>query len=185
MLILKSASPRRQQILEGLKLNFKVEPSHINEDLREQESPLSYLERVTIAKIEVEKCKVDSVYISSDTIVVLENEILGKPKDFQEGMKILSLLAGKSHSVYSGLGIWKNGKVIFDYDETSVEFKRWGREDIENYLNQYKPYDKAGAYGVQDERGPVLEYKGSYSNVLGFPLRKFYQHFALWKEFLS
>ena len=71
MLILKSASPRRQQILKGLKLNFKVEPSHINEDLKEKESPLSYLERVTIAKLEIEKCKIETVYISSDTIVVL------------------------------------------------------------------------------------------------------------------
>ncbi|HRG73301.1 MAG TPA: Maf family protein, partial [Leptospiraceae bacterium] len=79
MLILKSASPRRQQILKDLRLTFGVEPSHVDEDVRVGESPLSYLKRVTIAKLELEKAKSEEVYISSDTIVVLNEQILGKP----------------------------------------------------------------------------------------------------------
>lgn len=185
MLILKSASPRRQQILKSLRLNFEVEPSHSNEDSLEGEDPLSYLKRVTIAKLEIEKCYSNNLYISSDTIVVLEGGILGKPRDFTEGRRILSHLSGKIHSVYSGIGIAKEGKIIFDYDETKVEFKNWNNQEIEGYLEAHKPYDKAGAYGIQDEGGPVLGFKGSYSNVLGFPIRKFYQHFGIWKEFLS
>lgn len=185
MLILKSASPRRQQILKDLKLKFLAEPSHINEDARIKESPLSYLQRVTIAKLELEKAKSGKVYISSDTIVVLENQILGKPVNFTEGMEILARLSGKAHTVYSGIGIAKKGEVFYDYDETTVEFKPWGKEEIAVYLNECKPYDKAGSYGIQDEKSPVLRFTGSYSNVLGFPLRKFYQHFSIWKEFLS
>ncbi len=185
MLILKSASPRRQQILKDLKLNFQVSPAHVNEDLQAEEPPLSYLKRVTLAKLEIDKAEMEKVYISSDTIVVLENEILGKPADFYEGAKILTRLSGKSHSVYSGLAILNQGNTIFDYDETTVEFKAWDKKEIEQYLNEYRPYDKAGSYGIQDENGPVLKFKGSYSNVLGFPIRKFYQHFFMWKEFLS
>ena len=185
MLILKSASPRRQQILKDLRLQFRVEPSQVDEDVRVGEPPLSYLKRVTIAKLELEKAKSEEIYISSDTIVVLDEQILGKPTDFAEGKEILSCLSGKIHSVYSGLGILTKGEVLFDYDETRVEFKPWGKEEIAVYLNECKPYDKAGSYGIQDEKSPVLRFTGSYSNVLGFPLRKFYQHFSIWKEFLS
>ena len=103
MLILKSASPRRKQILENLKLTFQVDPSSANEDVRENEPPLEYLKRVTIAKLELEKSQPENVYISSDTMVVLGSRILAKPRDFAEGVEILSFLSGKTHSVYSGL----------------------------------------------------------------------------------
>ena len=74
---------------------------------------------------------------------------------------------------------------MYDFDETKVEFKSWGVKEFQQYLENCKPFDKAGAYGIQDENGPVLSFKGSYSNVMGFPLRKFYQHYGIWKEFLS
>ena len=185
MLILKSASPRRKQVFENLKLQFQVEPSHIDENTRDKEIPLDYLRRVTIAKLDTEKSNLENVYVSSDTIVVLDNRILAKPKDFAEGMKILSFLSGKIHSVYSGLAIWKAGQVFYDFDETKVEFKVLGELEIRNYLEEAKPYDKAGAYGIQDVGTPVSSYIGSYTNVLGFPIRKFYQFFRVWEEFLS
>ena len=191
MLILKSASPRRKQVFENLKLQFQVEPSHIDENTRDKEIPLDYLRRVTIAKLDTEKSNLENVYVSSDTIVVLDNRILAKPKDFAEGMKILSFLSGKIHSVYSGLAIWKAGQVFYDFDETKVEFKVLGEleilkeADIRKYLEEAKPYDKAGAYGIQDAGTPVSNYIGSYTNVLGFPIRKFYQFFRVWEEFLS
>ncbi len=185
MLILKSASPRRREILQNLRLNFQVNPSHVNEDLEPGELPLSYLKRVTSSKLETEKAVLDNVYIASDTIVVLGSQILGKPADFAEGMKILSVLSGKTHSVFSGLAILRNGEILYDYDETKVEFKPWGEKEITSYLNESKPYDKAGGYGIQDEGSPVLRYNGSYSNVMGFPLRKFYQFYEVWNEYLS
>ena len=131
MLILKSASPRRKQVFENLKLQFQVEPSHIDENTRDKEIPLDYLRRVTIAKLDTEKSNLENVYVSSDTIVVL--------------------------------------------DEL----------EIRKYLEEAKPYDKAGAYGIQDAGTPVSNYIGSYTNVLGFPIRKFYQFFRVWEEFLS
>lgn len=184
MLILKSASPRRKQILENLRLTFGVDPSSANEDVNENESPLEYLKRVTIAKLELEKSNPENVYISSDTMVVLGSRILAKPRDFAEGMEILSFLSGKIHSVYSGLAIWKAGQVFYDYDETKVEFKALEDSEIRKYLEESKPYDKAGAYGIQDVGTPVLRHIGSYTNVMGFPIRKFYQYFSIWKEFL-
>jgi len=184
MLILKSASPRRKQILENLKLTFQVAPSLVNEDVIENESPLEYLKRVTIAKLELEKNQPENVYISSDTMVVLGSRILAKPRDFAEGMEILSFLSGKIHSVYSGLAIWKDGQIFYDFDETKVEFKALAEDSIRKYLEDAKPYDKAGAYGIQDVGTPVLRYVGSYTNVMGFPIRKFYKYFSIWKEFL-
>lgn len=185
MLILKSASPRRKQILENLKLTFQVDPSSANEDVRENELPLEYLKRVTIAKLELEKSQSENVYISSDTMVVLGSRILAKPRDFAEGVEILSFLSGKTHSVYSGLAIGKNGQILYDFDETKVEFKALSDAEIKLYLEEAKPYDKAGAYGIQDVGTPVHGYVGSYTNVMGFPIRKFYQYFSAWEEFLT
>lgn len=184
MLILKSASPRRKQVLENLKLQFQVEPSHIDENTREKEIPLDYLKRVTVAKLDAESANLENVYISSDTIVVLDNRILAKPRDFSEGVEILSFLSGKIHSVYSGLAIWKKGEIFYDFDETTVEFKVLTEADIRKYLDEAKPYDKAGAYGIQDVGTPTSSFVGSYTNVLGFPIRKFYQYFSTWEEFL-
>lgn len=185
MLILKSASPRRKQILENLKLQFIVQPSEIEEKVKKNEQPLAYIKRVTIDKLELEKVNPDFVYLASDTIVVLGKKILSKPKDLNEGLQILLELSGKVHSVYSSLAIWKKGETIYEIDETNVQMKPWKEADILNYLKKFKPFDKAGGYGVQDKKGPVLRYNGSYTNVIGFPIRKFFPYFGVWKEFLS
>lgn len=184
MLILKSASPRRKQILGNLKLQFKVDPSHVDENALEAEIPLDYLKRVSIAKLDLKNANPDSLYIASDTIVVLDNQILGKPRNLMEGQEILSLLSGKTHSVYSGLAISKNSEVFYDFDETKVKFKDLTNAEIDRYLEDSKPFDKAGSYGIQDVGTPVIECIGSYTNVLGFPIRKFYKYFDLWKEYL-
>ncbi|HMW07589.1 MAG TPA: Maf family protein [Leptospiraceae bacterium] len=185
MLILKSASPRRREILEKLKLQFQVEPSNINEDKLERETPLDYLKRVTIDKLEIEKSHSENIYISSDTMVVYENSILGKPVNEAEALQILSTLSGKTHSVYSGIALWEKGDIFFGYEETRVEFKEWKEEEILNYIRNCKPFDKAGAYGIQDSISPVKRYIGSYTNVMGFPIRTFYTRYPQWEKYLS
>lgn len=184
MLILKSASPRRKMILENLELKFQIRPSSIDETWISGEDPLKYLERVTLHKLEVEKEDNRNTLVSADTIVVILDKILGKPATKEEAIEMLSELSGRTHSVYSGFAIFKAGSTIFDYEETKVRFKPLNQEAILNYIEMSNPFDKAGAYGIQDEPSPVADYKGSLTNVVGFPLRKFMKWRDLWMEFL-
>lgn len=180
MLVLKSKSPRRKFLLEGLGLNFYIQPSDVDEDIIANESPLDYLKRVTIDKLEINSVQSQNVYISSDTIVVFQNQLLFKPISLEDAKRILQILNGNVHSVYSGLAIFKNGEVFYDYDETIVRFHSWTNSQIEEYILSAKPFDKAGSYGIQDKNSPVANYEGSFSNVLGFPIRVFYQFHPLW-----
>ena len=183
-LILKSASPRRKEILEFLGLKFKIEPSHLNESEIQGEKPLDYLKRVTIHKLEKGKSLKWNTYISSDTIVVIGDRILQKPKDFNEGMEMISKLSGNKHFVYSGIGILTDEILIYDFDCTEILFYPLSEMQIKEYLVQYKPYDKAGGYGIQDGYPLVKSYDGSYQNVVGFPIRKFLKYIQYWQEFL-
>jgi septum formation protein len=182
MLILKSESPRRIEILKSLGLKFEISPAKINEG-EQNEKPIQYLERVTSLKLEQEKYK-DGIHISSDTIVVFEGKILHKPKSELEAFEILSKLNDKTHSVFSGLGIFDGKKKYFGYDETEVHFWKWSKADREFYIKEMKPFDKAGSYGIQDLDSPVKTFRGSYLNVLGFPIRRFYENHNVWSEFL-
>ncbi len=183
MLILKSASPRRKEILSHLGLEFQVDPSPIDETRNAGESPLDYLRRVTIAKLNSPSISDSNIYVSSDTIVVRGEKMYPKPENPELAPDILRELNGKTHSVFSGLGIFHKGEILFDFDETIIEFYEWTEIEIQNYIRRCKPFDKAGAYGIQDEGGPVKKYTGSYSNVMGFPLRKFFLHKEIWLPF--
>jgi septum formation protein len=184
MLILKSASPRRKEILENLGLKFEIQPSKADETDFFAELPLEYLKRVALLKLETANLNPNNFTISADTIVVSENKIIQKPKDFDEAYQILSLLNGKEHSVYSGLAYSFHSKLEFNFEETKVQFKNLSKSEIEDYINISKPFDKAGSYGIQDFNTPVKNFIGSYSNVLGFPIRKFYKLHSIWKEYL-
>ncbi|MCB1189268.1 MAG: septum formation protein Maf [Leptospiraceae bacterium] len=184
MLILKSSSPRRIQVLKSLGLKFDVLPANIDENSQPGESYLEYLKRVTLEKLEKEKASKENMYISSDTIVVNENKMLPKPIDFKEATAMLTELEGKNHFVYSGIAILIGENLVFDYDKTEVNMKEWKLKEIREYIEKNQPFDKAGSYGIQDKNGPVLTIKGSFHNVLGFPLRKFYLYHHLWKDFL-
>ncbi|MCC5815067.1 MAG: septum formation protein Maf [Leptospira sp.] len=197
MIILCSASPRRKEILENLGLKFDICPAQIDENEIPNEKPLEYLKRVSSAKAwEVSKSwassqslennknqlenKTNNLFIASDTIVVFEGRILHKPENTKQAEEILSLLSGKQHTVYSGLALLQSGNLLWDYDETLIQFKSWDLQEIRNYIEIAKPFDKAGAYGIQDSNSPVENYKGSYSNVMGFPIRKFLKYRDLW-----
>ncbi|MEM7179607.1 MAG: Maf family protein [Spirochaetota bacterium] len=185
MLILKSASPRRREFLESLGFEFQILVADVDETTKVGERPLEYLKRVTLAKLERHSCEDKHLYIAADTIVVHQGDILMKPQDWQDAQRMLQRLSGTQHSVYSGLALFGNRNLHYTYDQTQVLSKTWTQQDIEAYLQEYKPFDKAGSYGVQDKGGPVQELQGSYSNVVGFPLRKFYLFSGLWKQYLG
>ncbi|MBE7412990.1 MAG: Maf family protein [Leptospiraceae bacterium] len=184
MLILKSGSPRRISIFRDIGLRFQVSPSSIDESVLPEEDCMEYLKRITIAKLESINATYSQTLVSSDTIVVWENKIFPKPLNFQTAKNTLMELNGKTHQVYSGLGIFKQGNLYFDLDKTFVELKKWSIEEIENYIKVTNPLDKAGSYGIQDKCSPVLSFQGSFSNVLGFPFRTFLKYHSLWSEFL-
>lgn len=182
MLILKSASPRRKQALESLGLAFTVQPSSVSEEFLQGEKPLDYLKRVTLDKLESPSGS--DVLISCDTIVVFENRLFPKPESFDQAMEFLLALDGREHSVFTGLAVYTRQETYYEFDETKVLFKKWTDEDRRNYVSSAKPFDKAGAYGIQDVGSPAGSFQGSYWNVVGFPMRKFLLYLPVWKEFL-
>ncbi|TGL17302.1 Maf-like protein [Leptospira levettii] len=179
MFVLKSASPRRKQILSDLGFLFLIQPEHIDESQYVNEEPLQYLERMVHSKLGTQ-FEPNNLYLACDTIVVYENEILHKPEDELDAFRILKILSGKEHSVFSGAVLQHGSRSDFFFEETFIQFKDWKEAEIETYIKEYKPFDKAGSYGIQDKNGPVKMWKGSYLNVLGFPFRSFLAHHELW-----
>ncbi|PJZ71065.1 septum formation protein Maf [Leptospira perolatii] len=184
MLLLRSKSPRRKEIFDTLNLVYEIDPFEVDESSFAGERPLDYLKRITLAKLGPAPLNSSDLYVSADTIVVFENSILQKPTDIQDAIEMLRMLNGKSHFVYSGLGLSSHEKTIFDYDTSEVEFKKLEKEKIQKYVKEALPLDKAGAYGIQDFGSPVKNFKGSYTNIVGFPIRKFYSEHDLWSPFL-
>jgi septum formation protein len=179
-IILGSASPRRKQLLEGLGLRFSVQAIDANESewpahLKAHEVPLFLAELKS--KAYPGELKGNQVLITSDTIVWCDKQVLNKPLDFEEGKKMLRQLSGKMHEVYTAVCLRSANKQTLFYDCTAVYFKTLSDTEIEYYLNHYKPYDKAGAYGAQDWIGYVgiEKIEGSFYNVMGLPVRQLYE----------
>lgn len=182
LFILKSASPRRIQILTDLGFQFQVDPTNIDETQNPEEDPFDYLERMVHSKLG-EPADKNSLYLAADTIVVFQNEILHKPLDLEDSIRILKTLSGNKHSVFSGAALRTNSITDFFYEETVIEFRHWTEEEIRDYILRCKPFDKAGSYGIQDQGGPVAFREGSYTNVMGFPLRSFLSRSSVWLPF--
>ena len=189
-LILCSQSPRRIQIFKDLNLKFDLATPNVDETQLNLEETLLYLKRISKSKVYNIAQNIqspESTLISSDTIVTYENSILHKPTNFKNAVEILSTLSGKIHYVHSSFYILIiSGQIeVFDYVTTKVYFKPWKLGDIEKYILDYQPFDKAGSYGIQDSNGPVDKFEGSYTNVMGFPIRKFFKEYPLWKYFIE
>jgi septum formation protein len=183
-IILGSASPRRKQLLEGLGLQFSVLAIDANESewpahLRAHEVPLFLAELKS--KAYPGELNENQVLITSDTIVWCDKQVLNKPLDFEEGKKMLRQLSGKMHEVYTAVCLRSAKKQKLFYDRTAVYFKTLSDTEIEYYLNHYKPYDKAGAYGAQDWIGYVgiEKIEGSFYNVMGLPVRLLYEELLI------
>ncbi|MBB6062450.1 septum formation protein [Thermosipho japonicus] len=169
-IILASKSPRRIELLKLLKIDFEVIPSNLDENIKERDpkllaEKLSYLKAMSIKK--------DGVVLAADTVVTLNKEIFGKPRDYKEAFRMLKSLSGKWHTVITGVTIKFKDEVITFSEKTNVKFKNLSKGLIEFYINTAKPFDKAGGYGIQ-ELGSVLVEKieGDYFNIVGLPISK-------------
>jgi len=179
-IILASGSPRRKILLEQMKLPFKVLKVDIDESFKRGEKPITIVKR--LAKNKLDKAletRTGGIFITADTIVVLKGKVIGKPRDKKDAERILKLLSGNTHAVYTGFAVYNslNGKLIIDYEKTLVKFRKLTIGEIREYISGGSPMDKAGAYGIQDDYGAVFikNINGCYYNVVGLPLTKLYQ----------
>ena len=177
--ILASSSPRRKKILEQIRFEFSVVPSNINEDFNRGLPPEAFTEHWAREKAkDVAKDHPQSLVIGADTVVFLDGKILGKPKDNKSSKKMLLSLSGRTHEVITGVSLINiNSKLDITFNErTFVSINTLSNKHIYEYIKLYKPYDKAGSYGIQDGFSVHVEkIRGCYYNVMGFPVSKFYK----------
>lgn len=175
-IILASGSPRRKEILENTNLKFSVITSDIDERIFENEEPIQLVLRLAFEKcMSVAQNNPSDLVIGADTIVVLDNEILGKPKNEEEAFKTLSKLSNREHQVITGMSIvnLENEKKIVDYAISNVKFKKLTDQDIKDYISTKECLDKAGSYGIQGYGALLVEkIKGDYFNIVGLPISK-------------
>jgi septum formation protein len=176
---LASKSPRRRKLLKQLGLNFKAFSVDSVEYFLDGEHPVECVKRIALEKMDIARRRVDDgIVITADTIVVLGKKVIGKPTSKTDAIKILSMLSGKVHTVYTGFCVLnqKTNRIVVDYEKTEVEFRQLKKDEIADYVEGGSPMDKAGGYGIQDDFGAVFvkRINGCYYNVVGLPLTKLY-----------
>ena len=179
-IILASKSPRRKQLLEQMGFEVVVDSVDIEETFPPNLDVEDVAEYLAIKKSKNYKKDVaeKSILVTSDTVVVVDNIILGKPKNVQEAKEFLRLLSSKTHKVITGCCLkTHNNKIKYFSEQTVVKFKELTEEEIDFYVNKYKPFDKAGAYGIQEWIGAIgiENIQGDYYNVVGFPCYKLFE----------
>ena len=175
-LILASQSPRRQQLLQLLRVNFTVKPADIDEAMDPTLPPKQEVARVSRLKAEATPRKPGDVVIAADTIVVLQNKVLGKPIDKADAIAMLQALSGRDHQVMTGLTVLRDDIAITHTEITDVHFRPLTREEILSYVETGEPMDKAGSYGIQGYAAPFVEgIQGDYYNVMGLPVCRLQQ----------
>lgn len=177
-IILASKSPRRQELLKAMNVDFSLLLKEVDESypdgLAAAEIAMFIAEKKAAAFTAERET---SMVITADTIVALKGEILGKPKDADDARTMLGKLSGSNHEVYTGVSISHKQDILTFYDVTEVFFRQLSTADIAYYVANHHPFDKAGSYGVQDWIGLVAVEKiiGSYTNVMGLPTEKLYR----------
>lgn len=175
-IILASKSPRRQELLTLMGLDFTVEVKPVDENFPFGLLPADAAIHISKVKAEAFGQPSGKMVITADTFVVIDNEILGKPKDYHHAVEMLQKLSGNQHRVFTGVTLVKKEKTISFCEQTKVYCRRLTPEEIHFYIANYQPFDKAGSYGIQDWFGinAVKRIEGSYTNVLGLPTEKLY-----------
>ncbi|AKQ45520.1 septum formation inhibitor Maf [Rufibacter radiotolerans] len=177
--ILASNSPRRRELLTNLGLPFEVRVKEVHEDFPADLARAEVAEYLAAHKASFyrEDLQPEEVIITADTIVCLDDKILNKPYDHAEATRMLTHLSGRSHEVYTGVCLLSQDKSVVFHDVTTVHFRELTRDEIDFYINEYKPFDKAGSYGAQDWLGLVgiERIEGSYFNVMGLPVHRLYE----------
>lgn len=173
-LYLASASPRRRQLLEQIRLSFEVEAAEVDEAPQSDEDPAEYVRRIARAKAETVARRLGQPgarILAADTAVVLENAILGKPKGREDGIAMLARLSSRSHRVLSAVALWHDGRVTAALSDSEVTFRAIRPSEAAAYWDTGEPADKAGGYGIQGLGAVfVARLQGSYSGVVGLPL---------------
>lgn len=171
MIILASQSPRRAELLRQVGVAFRVEPAHIDEQVHADERAADYVERMAIAKARtVHLALPDHPVLGSDTAVVLDQTILGKPANREEGIRMLLALSRRTHDVLTGVAVMAD-RVHYRLSVSQVRFREISREEAAAYWETGEPHDKAGAYAVQGLAAAFIEHiEGSFSGIMGLPL---------------
>jgi septum formation protein len=178
-LILCSASARRNELLKGIDIPFEIDVLNNFDESYPPSTPTQLIPEA-IAKGKSHsfhrELHDDEILITADTLVVCEDKILGKPKGRDEAITMLNLLSGKNHQVITGVCIRSNKKEKSFSSSSFVTFRILNRDEIEYYVDNYQPYDKAGAYGIQEWIGfiGITSIKGSFYNIMGLPIQKLY-----------
>lgn len=177
-LVLASQSPRRRELLSVIQKDFTVRSSDVEEIIPDgltAEETVVYLAKLKAEEVaqqlKKERDSQENIVVGADTVVVLDGEIMGKPKDYDDCVRMISRLSGRQHEVYTGVAIVVNGQTESFYQRTAVRFLDLTKEEIEWYASLQEPYDKAGAYGIQGFGSLLVEgIDGDYFNVMGLPV---------------
>lgn len=180
-ILLASNSPRRRELLAALSDDVTIAPSReVDETYPATLAPDEVAPYLSALKSEAYKDLAvdDTILVTADTVVICDGRILGKPADRDEAMAMLTLLSGRSHHVVTGVTLRRDDKSVTFAESTEVVFSQLNPADIEHYVDRYRPYDKAGAYGIQEWIGYVgiESIRGDYYNVMGLPLHRLYQY---------
>lgn len=185
-IILASNSPRRKELLGGLGVDFEVKVLNgVDESYPDTLPAKDVAEYIATEKAAAYTVQEDELLITADTVVIVGQDILGKPKDAADACRMLRELSGKTHQVVTGVCLTTSKEQRCFSVTTDVTFKQLSDAEIEHYVDKYKPFDKAGAYGIQEWIGyiGVTALNGSYYNVMGFPVQRVYEelttHFKL------
>lgn len=188
-LILASNSPRRQAMLKELGIPYKIQIQNVDESFETTtpvfEVPLLLAKRK--AEAFIPSLQADEVVLTADTVVICEGKILNKPNSREEAIEMLSLLSGKKHTVVTGFCLTAKNHQIGEADKTDVYFRTLTLSEITHYVDSYKPFDKAGSYGVQEWIGMtgITRIDGSYFTVVGLPVHLVYEKLQEMKEYLT
>lgn len=177
-ILLASQSPRRKELLSSLGFDFEVVKIDCEEILPEHikiEEAAAYLSELKANAFRI--LEKDEVLLTADTVVANENTFLGKPKDEMEAKEMIQSLSGKTHQVYTGITIKTLDKTITETDVADVEFEEISNEEIDFYIKNYKPFDKAGSYGIQEWFGmaKIKKINGSFYTIMGLPTHLVYK----------
>jgi septum formation protein len=184
-LILASKSPRRAELLRAVGWPFEAIAANVDETRRQDESAVTYVKRLATEKASTIAARVsNAVVLGADTVVVVDEEILGQPVDDEDARRMLRLLSGKWHEVVTGVALMRAGDdPLIAHEKTLVRFCEMSVDEIEWYVSTGEPRDKAGAYAIQGRAGLFIEeIEGDYFNIVGLPVRLVYE---LWRQLAS
>jgi septum formation protein len=185
-IILASKSPRRQELLKLMDLDFRIVLKEVDESYPDDLKPEEIAVYIAKKKAEAFDEEVgEEVVLTADTIVSIEGHILGKPETSQHAVEMLQMLSGKAHQVITGVCLLYQHKYHSFFDVSDVYFRHISNEEIKSYVNKYQPMDKAGSYGIQEWVGltGIERINGSYTNVVGLPTEKLYRELKNLRSF--